>query len=267
MTGKNNPTDHTSNRKELEEKIKKLILKSIDGEFNKNSLEYTFAFESLYGLALEYMSKLTWDKKISKEDLDKLILEDIIKHANQGYVKAKNYLNRIHQQKKHIDKLIEIAEQGDVVKQFYLSYLYSDEANFQKDSHKEFYWCKKAADQGHIQACNNLGNMYYHGEGVESNHKEAFKYYMIAADAGYLGSKFNLADMYFFGEGVDQDYKTAIKLYTEVANQGHVKAQFNLSVIYKDGILEGDDSTGNFLINKDEKKSKYWFDKACGTDS
>jgi hypothetical protein len=43
-------------------------------------------------------------------------------------------------------------------------------------------WCRKAADQGHALAQNNLGTMFYEGRGVAQSGVEAARWYRKAAD-------------------------------------------------------------------------------------
>jgi hypothetical protein len=43
-------------------------------------------------------------------------------------------------------------------------------------------WCRKAADQGHALAQNNLGTMFYEGRGVAQSGVAAARWYRKAAD-------------------------------------------------------------------------------------
>ena len=47
-----------------------------------------------------------------------------------------------------------------------------------------FRYYKLAAEQNSAPAQNNLGNLYFYGNGVEKDVNEAFKYYKISADQG-----------------------------------------------------------------------------------
>ena len=47
-------------------------------------------------------------------------------------------------------------------------------------------WYRLAAEQGHLKATNDLGNMYYAGDGVFQNYAEAAKLWHIAAKQGMM---------------------------------------------------------------------------------
>ena len=48
------------------------------------------------------------------------------------------------------------------------------------------------AIQGNPKAQNNIGDMYYYGEGVKKNFKEAVKWYQKAAEQGNSDAQYNL---------------------------------------------------------------------------
>ena len=43
-------------------------------------------------------------------------------------------------------------------------------------------WYRKAAEQGHVEAQYNLGNMYFRGETVKQDRLEAIKWYKKVAE-------------------------------------------------------------------------------------
>lgn len=69
-------------------------------------------------------------------------------------------------------------------------------------------WRPRAA-LGVALAQNNLGLMYYNGQGVPKDFDQAAKWYRLAAEQGNAASQSNLASMYFSGEGVPQDFVQA----------------------------------------------------------
>ncbi|MDH0356637.1 tetratricopeptide repeat protein [Morganella sp. GD04133] len=75
----------------------------------------------------------------------------------------------------------------------------------------------KAAEQGDAKAQNNLGLMYYNGEGVQQDDFKAFEWYTKAAEQGDAKAQFNLGLMYDNGEGVQQDDVKAFEWYTKAA--------------------------------------------------
>ena len=94
---------------------------------------------------------------------------------------------------------------------------------------------KKAAEQGHADAQNNLGVRYDNGEGVPEDDAEAENWYRKAAEQGHALAQNNLGFMYSRGEGVPEDDAEAVRWYRQAAEQGHVSAQYNLGAMYANG--------------------------------
>ena len=97
-------------------------------------------------------------------------------------------------------------------------------------------WYLKAAEQGHAKAQNNLGNCYYHGQGVSQNYSEAAKWYRKSADQGLARAQNNLGNCHYHGQGVKQSYTEAVKWYRKSAEQGNAYAQNNLGNCYSQGL-------------------------------
>ena len=55
------------------------------------------------------------------------------------------------------------------------------------------------------------------------------------AEQGYAEAQNNLGMMYYFGDGVPQDYQEAVKWYRKAAEQELAKAQFTLGAMYGNG--------------------------------
>ncbi len=70
---------------------------------------------------------------------------------------------------------------------------------------------KLAADQGYAGAQNNLGEIYYYGDGVLPDDNKAVRLFKLAADQGHAEALYNLGVMYAKGQGVVQNYKKAFK--------------------------------------------------------
>ena len=75
------------------------------------------------------------------------------------------------------------------------------------------------AEEGHIKAQYNLGQMYVYGEGVTSNLRIAFEWFKDAAEQGFKCAQYNVGWMYDMGRGVSRNYKTAIYWYKLAADQ------------------------------------------------
>jgi TPR repeat protein len=66
-------------------------------------------------------------------------------------------------------------------------------------------WYRKAADQGHAFAQNNIGNLYNKGQGVTQDYVEALRWYRKAADQGNAWAHYSIGLLYQDGRGVPQD--------------------------------------------------------------
>ena len=83
---------------------------------------------------------------------------------------------------------------------------------------------RDAASQGNVEACYELAELYYNGNGVSTNFAVAKDYYLRAADAGNVEAQYMLGVMARNGQGGDKDYGEARKWLTMAARKGHHKA-------------------------------------------
>ena len=91
------------------------------------------------------------------------------------------------------------------------------------------------AEQGDVQAQNDLGEMYETGQGVNQDYKAAFEWSKLAAEQGHADAQFRLGWMYMTGHGVAQDDNAAIEWYKLAAEQGHTDARATLNWRYETG--------------------------------
>ncbi len=91
------------------------------------------------------------------------------------------------------------------------------------------------AQNGHLNAQNNLGVMYREGEGVGQDYNEALKWFKLSAGQGDAEAQNNLGQLYDNGLGVSQNHKEANKWYRLASQQGDGLAQINLGVNYATG--------------------------------
>jgi uncharacterized protein len=112
---------------------------------------------------------------------------------------------------------------------------------------------QKAAGQEYAAAKNNIGLMYFNGQGVPKDWSRAVALYRKAADQGYAWAQYNLGEMYENGYSVPQDYAQAIALYRTAGDQGLAMAQAKLGYLYVSG--RG--------VPKDYGQALTWFLKAA----
>src|ERR1700720_1791593 len=81
---------------------------------------------------------------------------------------------------------------------------------------------KAKAENGDANAQENLGWMYFTGQGAPQDYAESVKWYRKAAEQGDAYAQESLGGMYERGQGVTQNFVEAAKGYTRGANQGDV---------------------------------------------
>ena len=99
-----------------------------------------------------------------------------------------------------------------------------------------------AAEQGHLDAMNNLGRLYEYADikgraSISRSYSKAFEWYENAANQGYSKGQVNLGSMYYSGRGLSAgpSYEMAAKLFRKAADQGDPIAQNNLGICYEMG--------------------------------
>ena len=65
----------------------------------------------------------------------------------------------------------------------------------EKDDKEAARWFRKAAELGLAEAQNNLGTLYFKGEGVAKDRSEALKWYRKAAAQGCAAAKDMLREL------------------------------------------------------------------------
>ena len=109
----------------------------------------------------------------------------------------------------------------DVVTAFQTGERYKEQKNYSEAAK----WYRKAAEQGYAPAQNELGDLYYDGQGVDKSYAEAVKCFRLAANQGHAGGQSNLGRMYYNGEGVAKSDAEAVKWIRKAAEQGYAPAQ------------------------------------------
>jgi len=122
------------------------------------------------------------------------------------------------------------AEQGHVDAQYNLGQIHRLGKGVPKNDKTAVKWFTLAAEQGDAKAQFNLGVKYANGNGVPENDKIAVNWYTKAAEQGNDRAQYNLGNMYANGNGVPENDKIAVRWFTKAAEQGHVKAKFNLGL-------------------------------------
>ncbi len=127
------------------------------------------------------------------------------------------------------------ADQGHLKAQNQLGLAYALGVGVEQDYEQAVFWYRKSAEQGDVKAQNNLGVMYDTGLGVEKDYVQAASWYRKAADQGDAFAENNLGLMYDNGNGVPQDYAQAMRWYRKAADQDDFYAMNNIGVLYAKG--------------------------------
>ncbi|WP_192360229.1 tetratricopeptide repeat protein [Mesorhizobium mediterraneum] len=97
-------------------------------------------------------------------------------------------------------------------------------------------WYEKAAGKGYAPAQNNVGMMYFNGEGLERNYTLAFKWYEGAAKQAYPPALYQIGMMYANGFGVEQDYAEAMKWLQAASDKQYLDATYQVAMMYYGGL-------------------------------
>lgn len=109
---------------------------------------------------------------------------------------------------------------------------------------------RQAAEMGYAPAQYELARCYRRGRGVEENEAEAEKWMKKAADAGYGDALWSMGNDLCYGRnGKKKNPEEGVKLLRQAADKGHVQSQYDLGMHY--------------LMARDKKQAKYWFNKAA----
>ncbi|MDR2865977.1 MAG: sel1 repeat family protein, partial [Methanomassiliicoccaceae archaeon] len=130
-----------------------------------------------------------------------------------------------------------------------------------KDYAKAAELYREAADMGDPTALNNLGILYYEGNGVKADPIKAYELAAAAASKGIRvaldrmeerGILSVIAECYEYGVGVQRDLKKALGWYMKAAEKNAPKACVRIGHFF----FNGD------MVEKDRKKAFEWYMRA-----
>jgi len=149
--------------------------------------------------------------------------------------------NQFHRQ-------LELALVGAATDQYDLARLYHEGVGTVKDPFEAAVWCRRAAEQGNVEAMCSLALCLASGDGVDADLTEMAKWYRKAADKGNIESQHQLGVCYMEGKGVVKDEGLAEVWTKKSADQGHAISQANMGAA--------------ILLNKDQRRlpeAANWF--------
>ena len=119
--------------------------------------------------------------------------------------------------------LLERAAGGDRAAQHALALRYRDGKGVARNMTEALRWGHRAADQGHAEAMDFIGFLYFRGVEVPRNPDLAAGYFKAAAGQSAQAA-WNLGQCYFAAQGVPQDIPKALELWEQAAARGHGRA-------------------------------------------
>ena len=89
--------------------------------------------------------------------------------------------------------------------------------------------------QGHIEAANCVGTIYFWGQGVAVDYPRAMAAYKVGGEGGDAMCQYQVGTMYYDGLGVDVDYEQALPWIQKAAAQDQPSAVCSLGAMYDNG--------------------------------
>jgi hypothetical protein len=150
---------------------------------------------------------------------DKVIMEK----ADKAYA-SKNYTTAF-------SLFSTLANKGDARAQAMVGSFYSMGWGIEKNGEEAVKWWSKAAEQGEVNALNNVANFYKYGKnGVPPDYPEAIKWYekCVVQSACFV----EFGDMYENGLGVPEDGGEAARLYKMGVDKEITDSQYQSAEVY-----------------------------------
>lgn len=144
------------------------------------------------------------------------------------------------------------ARGDDVDSQFQLAKMYQEGLGTQKDGKQAVIWFRRAFENGHPKAAEELSMIFYSGDGVEVDKQEAFRWLALSRESNDPDSLCEVGKIYYTGQGVKKDIRKALSYFTKAADLNQKDAQFYLGRMYQEG--EG--------VVRDEEKAHYWLKRS-----
>jgi TPR repeat protein len=137
---------------------------------------------------------------------------------------------------------------GNSVNCFSLGWNYENGVNgYTKDYSKAIEFYRKSCNLNNGRGCNNLGDLYYNGNGVDKDYDVAFYLFEKACKLNSEYGCFSLGKMYADGKGTLQDYQKAKSHYNKSCQLGYkVACNINLN----------NNSSDSNISNKDQSSQR-----------
>ena len=168
------------------------------------------------GLKIDYKKAAYWYEKSAGQGNAKAMA--MLGHLyNNGMGLVKDEEEALKLWKQSLPGLERGTKKEDPYSMLILGGLLLQDRLGEKDPGKAFDLFTKAAELGLPVAMNNIGLMFYEGNGVEQDYARAMEWFKKAAELGFPEAMTAIGWMFEKGNGVEQDYDKAVEWY-EKAN-------------------------------------------------
>lgn len=164
-------------------------------------------------------------------------INQYIKSANNGNPKAISKLCQLYYQDVNYAEAIKwckkAVEYRDSQAANILGHIYREDSEVADDS-KAIAWFEKSLefDEDNVDSLRDIGDLFRE-LGSDDAYKQAIKFFKQAADKNDAYSMNEIGEMYWFGEGVEEDLDTAINWFKRAINtNNYTIAIGNLDCIY-----------------------------------
>ena len=124
---------------------------------------------------------------------------------------------------------------ADAAKRYRAALVYLKNGVPGKDTDKGIALLTQSADDGYVLAQNKLGFLYSEGQLVPRDLSTAMHYYNLAAENGFAVSQYNLAEMYRTGVVTEKNDRIAFQWYLKSAMQAYPAAMYRVAEGYHHG--------------------------------
>ena len=104
-----------------------------------------------------------------------------------------------------------------------------------------FRYCEKACSQNDGMSCNNLGQLYYNGDGVDRDNQQAKTYYEKSCSLDDGIGCFGLGSLYYNGYGVKQNKKVSKEYCRKACDLGLQDGCSKATRIMAELVMRGED--------------------------
>ena len=152
-----------------------------------------------------------------------------------------------------VERLEQMAEQGDTYAQFAMGQLYRDGPLLIPDARKARYWFQQAAERGMPEAQYALGKLLLSGDLEVNDVDKGLRWLRQAAQNSNTYAEYRLGKEYLTGEHAPKSTKKAVHWFHLSAKRGNPFAQYMLGKLY----LEGK------AVPRDQEQAVQWFRRSA----